>query len=188
MVREIITWNPALETGLALVDTQHRSLIEILNNAAGLAVSHSPPSPSQTEELRKRLMEYADIHFRTEEEWMDLLDIAVQSVSRHKAAHLSFIKNVDISFNSLLSGQKTGIIDVIAFLSSWLITHILGEDQAFARQVHAVKSRLSPDRAYREAGGFRTDPSQEAVTEVIFQLFEKLLAPPPLKPEESTID
>jgi hemerythrin-like metal-binding protein len=179
MSREIISWNPVLETGIALVDAQHRSLIEILNDAAGLAASGSSSSASQTEKLRERLTEFADTHFRTEEKWMDHLDIAVQSASRHKAAHLSFIRKIDICFHSLRSGQGNGMVDVLAFLSSWLITHILGEDQAFTRQVNAIKGGLTPDRAYREAGGFRTDPSQEAVTEVISGLFEKLLTPQP---------
>ena len=38
--------------------------------------------------------------------------------------------------------------ELLGFLANWLIFHILGEDQALARQVRAIESGLTPERAF----------------------------------------
>jgi hypothetical protein len=54
--------------------------------------------------------------------------------------------------------------DLLSFLAGWLIHHVLGEDQSMARQIHAIDGGMTPEQAYREAGGYRTAPSEEALT------------------------
>lgn len=61
-------------------------------------------------------------------------------------------------------------------MAGWLISHILGEDQTLGRQLQALQRGLTPERAYREAGGYRTSPSVEAVTDILIQVYNQLFS------------
>ena len=62
---EIFPWNPQLETGIAIIDDQHRNLVILLNKLGQQYVQGV--SKQANEQILKELSDYADYHFQTEE-------------------------------------------------------------------------------------------------------------------------
>ena len=62
---EIFPWNPQLETGIAIIDDQHRNLVILLNKLGQQYVQGV--SKQAIEHILKELSDYADYHFQTEE-------------------------------------------------------------------------------------------------------------------------
>jgi hemerythrin-like metal-binding protein len=65
-----MVWNEHLETGIDIVDRQHRGLVDMLNQAAPLLAASSRESMRDIGPLLDGLLDYAGTHFRTEEELM----------------------------------------------------------------------------------------------------------------------
>lgn len=86
---EIFPWNPGFETGLPVIDAQHRQLVELLNRlAAHLAYRSAIP---ELEAIFDQLTQYAAFHFQTEESiWAQYLD-SDDSVALHKLSHQHFV-------------------------------------------------------------------------------------------------
>ena len=58
-------WNKNFEIGIAVVDRQHRQLVDMINNLAA-AITEVGGLP-EVRQLFGRLMEYAATHFHDEE-------------------------------------------------------------------------------------------------------------------------
>ncbi len=175
MDKRIITWNPDLATGLKQVDEEHQGLVALINEVAPLLIGAPNNLIQDFDVIHQRLMEYAETHFKTEESLMHQYQVDARSRDRHHRVHEGFIAQV--------SGMKHGAADretihadnLLAFLAGWLIHHVLGEDQSMARQIHAIDGGMTPEQAYREAGGYRTAPSEEALTRLLIHLYKRLI-------------
>jgi hemerythrin-like metal-binding protein len=164
MNTHIITWNPDLATGLKQVDEEHQGLVALINEVAPLLISAPDNLIQDFDAIHHRLMEYADTHFKTEESLMDQYQLDVRSRDRHHRIHQGFIARVSAMQQGTADRETIRADDLLSFLAAWLIHHVLGEDQSMARQIHAIDGGMTPEQAYREAGGYRTAPSEEALT------------------------
>ena len=69
---EIFPWDANLETGIAQVDEQHKQLVHILNKLAAHLANLS--GTITLNKIFNELADYADYHFKTEEEiWRNYL-------------------------------------------------------------------------------------------------------------------
>ncbi|MBM4202379.1 MAG: hypothetical protein FJ189_14010, partial [Gammaproteobacteria bacterium] len=62
-------WHKGFETGEAVIDEQHRALLELIEQVAS-ATSESPFGPAQQAEFLDRVTEWAISHFATEDALM----------------------------------------------------------------------------------------------------------------------
>nr|WP_321265676.1 bacteriohemerythrin [uncultured Sulfurimonas sp.] len=145
-VIDIFPWDKNFNTGLDLVDKQHKKLVEILNNLA----SHVAYSSSEKDlnAIFDELAEYAVYHFKTEEAiWHQYLPNDPLDVE-HQAIHKDFVDTV----MKLKSEQNTRPIielaqEALAFLTRWLASHILETDRYMAYIVFALEDKLDLDAA-----------------------------------------
>lgn len=172
-----LNWNDYLRTGIAVVDEQHHGLINLVNELAPLLVDAGEQPFAEIDALQARLAAYAEEHFRTEEELMLRSGVDSRVLKPHRRSHAAFVAKVKALEEGMRCGQAATGDELLAFLAGWLIVHILGEDQAMARQVLAIGAGLPPERAYREAGGYRTAPASEAVTAILIDLYRQLIRP-----------
>ncbi|MDP3346341.1 MAG: hemerythrin domain-containing protein, partial [Hydrogenophaga sp.] len=69
---EIFPWNANFETGIDVVDEQHRVLVSLLNRMAQHYIDGA--TEAQTRQILAELADYAQVHFSTEEAvWMESL-------------------------------------------------------------------------------------------------------------------
>ncbi len=128
---KLFYWNKNFETGIDSIDSQHKILVDILNKL-GNAIATCQEIP-EVNSLLDELFLYTQVHFSDEEAIMDASNMPIEEKIAHKALHNQFIQqlsNIKIE-PSKLDQQVTE--DLLQFLTTWLVSHILGSDMEVAR-------------------------------------------------------
>ncbi len=137
-----IEWSEKMTTGVSQVDTQHRYLVDTLRRAnERLLGDHEG---TLLGEIAKDLLNYAIMHFETEESLMKRYDYetAFPDVARaHIAQHRDFSRQVVAICDQLREGRQVSRIEVLKYLNEWLRNHVLGIDQKLGAFVREAKAR-----------------------------------------------
>ncbi|MBF0097284.1 MAG: bacteriohemerythrin [Magnetococcales bacterium] len=125
--KPFMVWTDSLNTGLRDVDSDHRKLMDMINQLH--QAMKRGASKESVLEILKRLADYTVFHFKREEEYFDRTSYAERTP--HKAEHkklvdlaVEFIKRYD-------EGDFAIVIDLMAALKSWLVSHIMHSDMAY---------------------------------------------------------
>ncbi len=141
----VFVWDVRYETGIELVDTQHKRLVSLLNTLGELYARGAP------EDLVKRFVKamaaYAVYHFREEEGLMASYAIDPEHEASHKANHAAFGGQVQLALEKAGETPMQVAGELLTFLTKWLIFHILGTDLRMAAEIHALEAGESPERA-----------------------------------------
>lgn len=134
----IFPWNTNFDTGLPVIDAQHRKLVDLLNNL----VSHLAVGVD-TDELNRvfdELADYARYHFETEESiWKDFLPEDALFAA-HLKTHHDFVAEVARLKSDLEHISSVLVVDeIVSFLTHWLAFHILETDKHMAKIVLAIE-------------------------------------------------
>jgi hemerythrin-like metal-binding protein len=167
----LMVWNDHFVTGVDIIDQQHQWLIELINAAAPLLALNDGGGRERGEKLLDELVNYAVFHFKTEDDLMRDQRIDPRHHDAHLESHARFADEVGQKRKALADGSVPSGEELLAFLANWLIFHILGEDQALARQVRAIASGMTPAEAYERAEGSRRDPTHEALTQALIDVY-----------------
>lgn len=124
-------WQAALETGQAQIDEEHRALVAALNRLHAAA----DRDRAEVERALAFLRDYTVTHFAAEEELM--LRHRYPGTAAHFAAHADLVLRLsDLLAEHRAVRQEPGkgagegaLAGVLAFLESWLVEHILRQDQ-----------------------------------------------------------
>jgi hemerythrin-like metal-binding protein len=145
---EAFVWSDRFASGIESVDSQHRQLFRLINQVGDLLVGGGEVSEAATEALIKRLADYARFHFTDEERVMTEGGLDPAYIDSHRRIHNRFTEQVV----SMWKG-RVGLVDpartLYGFLSSWLVYHILGEDQKMAREIKRVRGGTPAAEAHR---------------------------------------
>ena len=129
-----ISWRPEFATGVAIIDDQHRVLINMLNEANTKLNDRSPIAGFS--KIVQGLLRYAGYHFQTEERLMEQHDYAAAEAEwapRHREQHKAFAEKVIAVQANLAAGQRIPKADLVDFLSKWLADHILNTDRELGK-------------------------------------------------------
>jgi hemerythrin len=140
----ILVWNPAWETHLEPVDSQHRELFRRME-AVAQAIDHS----NEADEIANTIVYlsgYIDIHFGTEEALM--VRSGFPGLEMHRSAHRGLQERVALLLQELDREEGASPDDFLEFLVDWLINHIDTYDRALALHVH----RMGPPAPARNEG------------------------------------
>ncbi len=124
-----IEWSDKFSVGISLLDEQHKRLIDMINR---LIEFHNIASLSENiiETLRSMSM-YALTHFEYEEKIM--IDYSYPDYTSHKEQHEEFKKKVASFYSATPISVDALNANVVEYLKSWLIYHILKEDMKYKR-------------------------------------------------------
>ena len=176
---ETIKWTPLFETGFETIDEQHHRLVE-LTNQLGTGVMENRLTFHSIQELMKELADYARYHFDVEEHLMASAHVDPRYVRQHQSEHVDFLKYIVTHARHLTAEDSRGLLELMSYLTRWLVFHILGLDKEYARQIVAIReSGLSPEEAYLEyqsAGGGAANILLDALNGLVKQLSERNLA------------
>lgn len=126
-------------TGVELIDDEHRRLFEIINDTVELIRSEFLHDKyDQIVHLLEQLKDYTEFHFKDEEEYME--KIHYPRIEEQKHAHAAFIeKLVEIDLDDLDNmddNQQEYLLELVNFLATWLVQHILGADKLIGEFAH----------------------------------------------------
>jgi len=122
----LFNWSAQYETGIFMVDTQHKKLVDAINTL------HDSMKDGKGEEVAEKtlnfLVDYTIQHFSAEEDLMKKK--AYPDFVNHKANHDKFVVEVKEIKAKYLAG-KILPMQVSSILSDWLKNHILGTDKKY---------------------------------------------------------
>ncbi len=145
-----IVWIDRYDTGIAEIDTQHKQIVEYLNQ---LNEARLRGSAQGIKEVIEGIVDYTLSHFAFEEA---LMEQAEYSFARaHKSVHETFIKRVEKFQERFKAGEEIAeeFYDV---LKRWLVNHIQRDDAAYVRPLKAHLDTLTKEKpvvAGKEAQG-----------------------------------
>ncbi len=121
-----IVWDGSLDTGVKLVDVQHKYLIDIINELA--EAIEQDKAASTIGEILNLLQYYTEWHFEREELCMNRYQCPVAAANEN--AHGQFIETVKAYREEYRRIGGTGDIALRIYktLTEWLVKHIQGVD------------------------------------------------------------
>jgi len=127
----LVTWSARYELKIPEVDSQHRRLIEMINDL------DSAMQQGQGKIAVGRILDgfvaYTQYHFGREEQLMDA--VRYPGSARHQREHIAFITRLIDLRDGHRKGQIALSIGAMSFLSDWLVSHIQGTDREFVPHV-----------------------------------------------------
>ncbi len=122
-----ITWKDIYETGVPVIDDQHKNLIKLINDL--YEAQKKGQGQLVIGNILDNLVDYTQKHFTAEEQLFE--NTAYPQIEDHKKEHAYFTGRI----NEFKSDQKSGNIilslKTIDFLKDWTINHILGTDKEY---------------------------------------------------------
>lgn len=123
----LLTWSDSYGVGVGQVDLQHKRLFALVNEL------HDSMKCGQAKLILggtlQELVAYTKQHFRAEE--LLLGSFAYPELHRHKLIHEEFTAKISQFQEAFKAGTVLVNIELMEFLSNWLVNHIQGTDQKY---------------------------------------------------------
>lgn len=147
MVTHMLAWQEDLETGIDVIDTQHRRIVEMINQ---LDLARRSGVQATVVEVLDELVDYTLSHFAFEEALMEQAGYPFSAA--HRRVHEIFAKRVQEYRMRFEAGED--ILDELrTMLSRWLFNHIRGDDKAYSGSVKRHLNDMA--RSQEHAGWLR---------------------------------
>ena len=125
----MIAWDPRYEVGIAIIDGQHREMVDIANRLLeGLRAGRDR---DELVETLRELVRATEHNIATEERLMQEHGL---SPAHHAEEHRRLVEEIR-RFDLRL--DPAGIAQSTRWLSEWLIGHIDEDDRPFAEQLRS---------------------------------------------------
>lgn len=120
----LITWSDRLSVGVKEIDTQHKKLVDIINQLHdAMAVGHGK---DVLVKVLDELVDYTVYHFATEERLMKAHGYDHHFTHEHE--HRDLVNTVAELQAAMKSGGASLTLTTMHFLRDWLNHHILESD------------------------------------------------------------
>lgn len=129
----IAIWSSRFETGIPIIDTQHKALFAAVNKLADSFKDGT--SSSQARESLDFLVQYAVEHFQTEERHMK--DMGYPKLTSHMAEHAQLVEKAKALQAKMAEGRPV-TVEVTTFLADWLKHHINEVDMGYVEFAKAA--------------------------------------------------
>ncbi|HOV14864.1 MAG TPA: bacteriohemerythrin, partial [Spirochaetota bacterium] len=121
----LFIWKDDYSVKIEKIDEQHKKLVNLLNELHSSMLAAK--ATSVLEKTLDELVQYAAVHFKTEEDLMRSYDFS--QYNDHKNAHNNFTEKVGEFYKDYKDGKKMISVELLFFLKDWLINHINGVDK-----------------------------------------------------------
>jgi diguanylate cyclase (GGDEF)-like protein/hemerythrin-like metal-binding protein len=122
------------------------------------------------------MVAYSQYHFSEEETMMARVGLDPRHQKEHIEIHADFCRSVT-EMLSVMSLDNAALANkLLKFLVHWLACHILGTDQAMARQIHAIEAGQTPEAAYiahSHVGDGAMEPMLRALNGLFHEVSER---------------
>jgi hemerythrin-like metal-binding protein len=120
-------WTEELSVHVKVIDEQHKRFIQIINKL--YESNNNLRIEKDLGAIIEELIEYAKIHFATEEKYFDLFNY--EGSAEHKQKHLEMSEKLNI-YKKRLDGNKLELAEeMMGFVEDWLVIHIEEYDKKY---------------------------------------------------------
>jgi len=130
----LITWSNMLSTGIGEQDTQHKKLIELINQLNdAMQAGHGADVLGK---VLNELVNYTVFHFGYEEKLMG--QHKYEDTPAHKLEHTKFVQTVGDFKKKFDSGNAVISVEIMNFLRDWLTSHIMKTDKKLGQSLNKL--------------------------------------------------
>jgi hemerythrin len=123
-----VEWDDSLSVGIEEIDEQHKVLVDMVNKMH--EAIHQRHGSEAVIDILNDLAEYTRIHFAVEESLMRILNYP--DYDDHKQIHEELLHTVQDLQDKVSSGKKSIGFELMHFLKTWLVKHIMEEDMQYS--------------------------------------------------------
>ncbi len=124
-----VEWTTDLETGVDLIDEQHRMLFKLINDLHDAATDDAS-DPDMVTDAMYTLSDYVAEHFGDEEALM--AEHAYPGLAAHHDMHQRLTARTLHFMTQFVNGEGVSLAELAEFLGNWLQGHIIEQDCRFA--------------------------------------------------------
>ncbi len=139
-----VEWKQEYEIGINVIDTQHKRIVDYINQ---LVDFDGHAGHDEMAELINALIDYTYSHFAFEEALME--EAGYEFLSVHKRTHEAFSERVGDLHQRFKQGNDVSA-EIGTLLQTWLINHILDDDQSYVPLVRRQLALIEK----KDAGGW----------------------------------
>lgn len=145
-------WDSAFSVGIAVIDDQHKQMIEYINDLGAVSLYHDS---EKVRTVLLALMDYTVSHLAFEESLMQ--EAGYRKFEAHKQIHLSFIERIHFFKERYESGEDVSQ-QLMLDLQMWLINHIQNDDKDYKEVVLSLlqKKEIAPMEEHGQDGWLTT--------------------------------
>ncbi len=122
-----LVWDEKYSVNIPEIDKQHQSLFKMINQLQD-SIQQKKTKEALTEILKK-LIEYTDNHFKTEERLMQ--EKHYPQYEQHLEEHNKLRDEVIQYFERYQSGKAVLSLSLVQFLKEWILNHVLKSDMRY---------------------------------------------------------
>ena len=127
-----IQWHARSETGVAIIDEQHRGVVSIINTFYHL-LGQGDGNSALYASIGETMKTYARLHFLTEEKLLETS--AYPHFEEHKEMHRKLIQETErVQWNAVKENEAKLLLD---FQKKWWLEHINEQDQHYVQHLRA---------------------------------------------------
>ncbi len=119
-----LSWRSDYEIGVAQIDTEHRSLLNLINAFHEKSVQGA--GQSEMAQLLNRLVSYAEEHFQHEEKVMS--DNDYPRLDQQREQHVKLVTSIFAINERFATQPAKASTETLQFVKSWLLDHIIQHD------------------------------------------------------------
>jgi len=132
-----IVWSEKYDTGIELIDKQHRELVGLINQLYNACLRQGTEVDATFREAMRRMVEYVRFHFSTE---MELFEkIGYPNHAEHKKQHDELIQIILKAAQDYEKGSTLVPNKFVRTLKDWVLSHIAVYDKAYAEYIAEKK-------------------------------------------------
>ena len=130
----------AYRIGIDSVDQEHRFLIGIYNDL--VVKIDGGVTGELIDGVAKKLFDYADYHFASEERVM--ISTGYPGIEPHRRQHESFVRTLNDLVTEPADDKAAALRKLVSFVGTWIRGHILVTDKQLGEFVQAKHQELRP--------------------------------------------
>lgn len=123
----LVDWNDSFSIGIETIDNQHKKLIEYINKTLEAL---NQGDIKITRAVIGALHAYTVEHFGIEEAFFKKINY--EKIGEHLARHKIFVDKICYFGDNVEDNFETISIEMISYLSGWLMGHINTQDREYA--------------------------------------------------------
>ena len=143
-----LDWSPALDTGIDIIDSQHKRIVDYINQ---LHDARQDDDRERVGDVIEELVDYTISHFAFEESLME--NAGYPFLAPHKKVHGLFVKKVERFVQRFEAGEDV-TDELLGMLQKWLVNHIRNEDGDYTGVVLKNMKKMQRGWLSRALGSF----------------------------------
>ena len=133
----LIEWTDVFTVNITEMDEEHKRFVELINEF------HKALSESRIQEkltgLLDGLVQYAETHFASEERLLE--KYKCDELEKQRQEHAVFMATMIELRKQYSTGHMVSAIDIMNFLKSWLIDHIMYQDKKYSDYIKLISNQ-----------------------------------------------